>query len=232
MPIRAVLFDLDNTLTHRDLSIQAYARFFMNHYAAQIQHSDVSKMIDVIRDIDNGGYPIAQRLTHPSIAASVAAALLQQLHWENGPNLEALTAFWFENFGRHAVAMPDAEKLLTQLKNQGYLMAVVSNGGHATRLAILEGLGFTHYFEHVISSESAGAKKPDSSIFLTACRLLDVSPEQCIFIGDHPLNDIDGAQQVGMQTIWLAGFHPAPLEHHPHVQVECLAQVYEVLLQR
>lgn len=40
MTIRAVLFDLDNTLTHRDLSVQAFTRHLGQSYAADLAHID------------------------------------------------------------------------------------------------------------------------------------------------------------------------------------------------
>ena len=32
-------------------------------------------------------------------------------------------------------------------------------------------------------------------------------PEECLFIGDHPINDIQGAQNAGMHPVWMEGFH-------------------------
>ncbi len=49
----------------------------------------------------------------------------------------------------------------------------------------------------------AGIKKPDPAIFEMAIKQLNLSPNQCIYIGDHPVNDIEGAAKVGMETIWL-----------------------------
>ena len=72
MTIRAVLFDLDNTLTHRDQSILAYSQHLANTYQQQLQQAEISQIQSIIRRIDNGGYPKKELLTHPSIAASVA----------------------------------------------------------------------------------------------------------------------------------------------------------------
>ena len=40
MSIQAVLFDLDNTLTHRDLSVQAYSQFLLNEFRSDLISSD------------------------------------------------------------------------------------------------------------------------------------------------------------------------------------------------
>lgn len=166
MTIRAVLFDLDNTLTHRDQSIAAYSRHLADHYQHQLQHDESNLIQAIIRRIDHGGYPKKEYLTHPSIAASVAYALQQELSWNSLPDLDELSQFWFQQFGLSAVAMPGAKSLLTELKQRGYKLAVISNGGHATRLNILQGLGFSHYFDEIVSSGLLGISKPNPEIFL------------------------------------------------------------------
>ncbi|TCH63179.1 HAD family hydrolase [Acinetobacter sp. ANC 4862] len=228
MTIRAVLFDLDNTLTHRDQSILAYSQHLARTYQYHLLHAEISQIQLIIRRIDNGGYPKKELLTHPSIAASVAYALQQELTWKNLPDLEELSQFWFQQFGLSAVAMPGANHLLSDLKQQGYKLAVVSNGGHATRLTILQGLGFSHYFDEIVSSELVGMSKPNPEIFLHTSRQLAVESQHCLFIGDHPVNDIQGATQAGMNALWLQGFHEVE-DHQPMNTIQNLAEIKQYL---
>ncbi|QIO06612.1 HAD family hydrolase [Acinetobacter shaoyimingii] len=221
MRIEAVLFDLDNTLTHRDLSVQAYSRHFLEHYSNRLnlknteqKQSDLNTIIDIIRRIDHGGYPKKELLTHPSIAASVGFALLQELDWKQAPELDELTEFWFSEFGLSAVAMTGAEALLKQLKQRGFKLAVISNGGHATRLRILQGLGFADYFDEILSSELVGISKPKAEIFLYSCAKLQVEPKYSLYIGDHPINDFQGATDAGLNALLILGFHEQ-VEHIP-----------------
>src|SRR5690606_23934607 len=83
--IQAVLFDLDNTLTHRDLTAQAYSCYLAEYYASAFAQVEPEKIIEIVRRIDNGGYPKKELLTHGSIGASAAYALLQELSWLNPP---------------------------------------------------------------------------------------------------------------------------------------------------
>ena len=210
MQIQAVLFDLDNTLTHRDQSVQAYSQYLVRHYQAHLAAPAYEQVLAIIRRIDHGGYPQKEFLTHPSIAASVAYALQQELSWQRVPELEELTEFWLHYFGRFAVAMPGAEQLLQQLKSQNFKLGIISNGGQQSRLNILQGLGFLHYFDVVHSSELVGIAKPKPEIFLYSAEKLAVAPERCLFVGDHPINDMQGAQAAGMHALWLQGFHHSP----------------------
>ena len=212
MPIQAVLFDLDNTLTHRDLTAQAYSRYLAEYYAPALKQVDSDKIIEIVRRIDNGGYPKKELLTHGSIGASAAYALLQELHWLNPPSIDELAQFWFSQFGRFAVEMPAAEQVLTQLKDEGYQLAIVSNGGHDTRLNTIRGLGIETYFDEIISSGLVGFNKPQPEIFQITAERLGVRPAQCLYIGDHPVNDVQGATEAGMHALWMQGFH-ADAEH-------------------
>ena len=109
MTIRAVLFDLDNTLTHRDQSIVAYSRHLADHYQHQLQQDERNLIQSIIRRIDHGGYPKKEYLTHPSIAACVADALPPALSWHSLAELDELSQFWSQQFGLPAVAMPGAK---------------------------------------------------------------------------------------------------------------------------
>lgn len=213
MKFQAVLFDLDNTLTHREQSINVFSQHLFEVYQADLTITDQAKITEIIHYIDHGGYPILERLTHKSIAASVAQALIEQLEWSTKPSLETLTQFWFEQFAQSAVAMQGALPLLEHLKAENYKLAVVSNGQHASRLNILKKLGFADYFDEIISSEKIGVAKPKAEIFSQSCSLLGVKPSQSLFVGDHPINDFQGAKAAGLQALLLDGFHDNTVEN-------------------
>lgn len=218
MTIQAVLFDLDNTLTHREKSIFAYSQALAKTFEQLLLDVDLAKITSIIHRIDNGGYPKKELLTHPSIGASVAYALMNELNWKEQPKLDDLTAFWFNQFGEHAVEMSGARELLTSLKEKGYKLAVVSNGGHQTRLNILNGLGLSQFFDEIISSEWVGVSKPDPEIFIKTSQRLGVKVEHCLFVGDHPINDIQGAKNAGMNAIFMEGFNQSEMRIEHKIQ--------------
>ena len=55
----------------------------------------------------------------------------------------------------------------------------------------------------VVAGEDTIELKPDPKPFLLACKMLDVTPDKSIFVGDTPLTDIKGARKAGMSTIFL-----------------------------
>ncbi|MDH5517240.1 MAG: HAD family hydrolase [Gammaproteobacteria bacterium] len=91
----------------------------------------------------------------------------------------------------------DVEPVLNSLK-QNYLLASMTNGN-----ADISATSLGHLFDYVLTAESSGAAKPDLAIFN---RLIDSSAlaaDQILFVGDHPLDDIEGSKAAGMHSIWL-----------------------------
>src|SRR5690606_5566264 len=157
-------------------------RYLAEYYAPALKQVDSDKIIEIVRRIDNGGYPKKELLTHGSIGASAAYALLQELSWLNPPTIDELAQFWFSQFCRFAVEMPAAEHELTQLNDVGYQMAIDSIGGHDTRLNTIRGLGIETYFDEIISSGLVGFNKPQPEIFQITAERLSVQPTQCLYI--------------------------------------------------
>ncbi|MNO88022.1 dUMP phosphatase [compost metagenome] len=78
---------------------------------------------------------------------------------------------------------------------------------------------------------SFGASKSSSEIFHAGANVLGCSPEQCVYVGNHSVNDYQGAKASGMQAIWLEGFHKWP-EHlcRPAHRIRSLDELIPILL--
>lgn len=98
---------------------------------------------------------------------------------------------------------PDAEKVFKALKHAGVKLAVVSN--FDTRLRpLLKALKCDDWFDAVAVSAEVQAEKPNPMIFVKACELLGVNPEDAVHVGDDRRNDIWGARDAGCDA-WLWG---------------------------
>ncbi|CAD6222756.1 unnamed protein product [Miscanthus lutarioriparius] len=98
---------------------------------------------------------------------------------------------------------PDAGRVFEALRRAGVKTAVVSN--FDTRLRpLLQALKCDRWFDAVAISAEVAAEKPNPTIFLKACELLGVKPEEAVHIGDDRRNDIWGARDAGCDA-WLWG---------------------------
>ena len=80
----------------------------------------------------------------------------------------------------------------------------------------------------VVISEAVGVKKPSTKPFLEALRLLEVSASQTWFVGDHPINDVQGASDVGMKAFWFE--REQRTEVVDAVRLENLSELMDLLL--
>ncbi|KAF2308224.1 hypothetical protein GH714_037099 [Hevea brasiliensis] len=97
----------------------------------------------------------------------------------------------------------------TLKRKAGVKLAVVSN--FDTRLRpLLQALNCDHWFDAVAVSAEVAAEKPNPTIFLKACEILGVKPEDAVHVGDDRRNDIWGARDAGCDA-WLWGSDATPL---------------------
>ncbi|CAN7020588.1 unnamed protein product [Brassica oleracea var. botrytis] len=98
---------------------------------------------------------------------------------------------------------PEAEKVFKAFKEAGVKVAIVSN--FDTRLRpLLRALRCEDWFDAVAVSAEVEAEKPNPTIFLKACELLGVNPEDAVHVGDDRRNDLWGARDAGCDA-WLWG---------------------------
>lgn len=123
--------------------------------------------------------------------------------------LKAGLNVFFQDFIDSLELRPNARKLIKTL-HEHCKVGLVSNFTYAPVIyASLRKFGIGTFFDAVIVSEAIGWRKPHRKIFDEALRTLQVKHEEAIFIGDSPLEDIDGAKAAGLRTILVAScFNP------------------------
>jgi HAD superfamily hydrolase (TIGR01549 family) len=69
---------------------------------------------------------------------------------------------------------------------------------------VLADTGVADLFEAVIISAEVRLRKPDPRIFRQMLAALDLMPHEVLFVGDTPMDDVWGAHQVGIPTVWIS----------------------------
>lgn len=82
-------------------------------------------------------------------------------------------------------------------------LGIISNGDSIQQRQKLTATGIAARFSVVIISDDIGTSKPDSKIFLEACRMAGVSPSECWHIGNNLETDFQGSLSAGMKGVWL-----------------------------
>jgi len=189
--IKAVLFDLDNTILDRTRTFSNFTHAFISNYFRHIEFPQ--SIYETIIERDQDGYKDKNELF---------AELIDLLPWQARPRLEELMSFYGAEYVGNAIPMNRAREVVLELKKR-YKTGLITNGKTAIQYGKIDRLGIRDDFDLILVSEEAGIKKPDPRIFELALERLRLQAEECIYVGDHPVNDMEGASQIGIGGIWM-----------------------------
>jgi putative hydrolase of the HAD superfamily len=241
--VRAVIFDLDETLieeeTSNDASVLAaggiaLARHGVDPVALLTALRKRSRelflagpMIDYCRNI---GISTREALWGTFAGDDPSLAQLRQwvptyrlLSWtaalsDLGIDDRALAAEMAEFFAidrsRRHVVFAESEQILHQLKKD-FSLALITNGAPDIQGAKIDGSNLANFFETMIISGGYGFGKPDRRIFQLVLEGLQVDAHEAVMIGDSLNRDIGGARDAGIRTIWINRYHRTLDETHP-----------------
>ena len=115
----------------------------------------------------------------------------------------ALNVF-FQDFIDTLSLREGAKKLFKQAQQQ-CKSGLISNFTYAPVIyKSLRKLGIGEFFNVVVVSEEVGWRKPSSQIFQAALHKLQVSAGEAVYVGDSPIEDIKGAKEAGLKTVFVS----------------------------
>ena len=117
--------------------------------------------------------------------------------------LKAALDVFFQDYVDMLKLRAGAKKLIKQAKEQ-CKVALISNFTHAPVIhKSLRKTKINTYFNAVVISEENGWRKPSSHIFQDTLNKLQVQANEAVYIGDSPIEDIKGAKQAGLKTVFV-----------------------------
>jgi FMN phosphatase YigB (HAD superfamily) len=213
-PLRAVLFDIGDTLWHAQ-SAPSSAEF--REMAAARAHEFLTlRGFDGFRadefarvawdSIDDAMIAARQTdLVEPNYAAVAADALKASGLAIDVPGAGAfLEAIYVSGADGGKEAYPDAPMVLAELKSRGFLIGSVTNrafGGERFRSDLRDAGIDQHWDAHTVSVE-VGYLKPHEAVFKHALTALKVAPNEALMVGNSLREDIAGAAKLGIYTAW------------------------------
>ena len=243
--IKAVIFDLDDTLIDwSGLSLdyfellgkpyEAMHAYLLDHGFPMPSIEDFVKMGEesVLAEWTQkkktfAGANFEDALTATLKRCGISAdqvdmlALMKAYEWKAAPGVEPY---------------PDTHSTLTYLKEQGYKIGLITNAFQPMwmRDPELEEYDLIKYFDARITSGDTRFMKPHPAIYWRMLGLLDLMPGDCVFVGDRPGHDVQGAHNVGMIGIMIdpphldRGFEGASPDYVIHSLSELLPILEEL----
>lgn len=99
---------------------------------------------------------------------------------------------------------PGVKDTLDELKKQGLKLAIITDADSYHALARLTRVELLDSFDTLIAADMTGTKKPDPAHFVFAMQALGTRPEESLVVGDSILRDIVPARKLGMKTAYAS----------------------------
>jgi putative hydrolase of the HAD superfamily len=195
-----VLWDVGNTLVEEALSLEGFVHQCLaaaGIAATALAASSLQAADEVLRQQAQG--PLWRTLDDEKAGDFAYAAALLRGSGASDDQVQQVATAISDYFDRYRVA-PGIRALLKDLRDAGISQGVVSNWPPSLR-AFLDHHDLSHYFRVVVGSGEFGVAKPEPAIFLKALTELGMSSGDCIYVGDHPTNDMVPAKRLGMSVI-------------------------------
>ena len=94
--------------------------------------------------------------------------------------------------------------MLRQLRQSGFRLALISNAD-AMEVATWANCSLAGLFDVEVFSCEVGCAKPDPAIFRKCLDALGLEAGECLFVGDGGSNELIGAKDVGLGTVFVSG---------------------------
>ena len=198
--ITTITFDADDTLWDFQSAMEQALEATLRQLRLMVPNNateglTVQKMIE-IRD------SVADELDETKVRLEEIrhAAYVRTLEFVGLPSLsiaEQLFRLYIEKRDSFQEPYPDTVPTLKELK-QRFQIGIISNGN-----SYPERMGLADLFDFTVFAHDYGFPKPDSRIFDIALSKGNCRPEQVIHVGDSLQNDVLGANNVGLSSVWL-----------------------------
>lgn len=127
-------------------------------------------------------------------------------------------------------SLPGVKKLLKELKDKRYRMALATSAPKKNVIAILEALQISEYFEAIVTGDDVTEGKPNPEVFVKAAEKLGAPTANCLVFEDS-IAGIQAAKGAGMKCIAVSTSHHAEKLCQADVVVESLEEVNVVKIQ-
>ena len=192
IPIKGVIFDLDNTLLDfmkmKEVAVKSAIRGMIE---AGLEIDEVKSFKDIISIYEEFGWE-NQKVFDVFLDKSIG--------YVDNKFLAAGIVAYRRSREANLLAYPNVNRTLVNLTKLGIKLAVVSDAPSREAWMRIYYLNLYHFFDAVITFDDSGERKPSSIPFEMALKKLKLKPQDSLMIGDWPERDVVGAKQIGMRT--------------------------------
>lgn len=191
--IKGIVFDLDHTLFDR------YKTFEAISYE---MHDAIREKITLSRE-ELYRVMCKADMAYNHFGWDRVDAYVETLNIFKGPhekNEFSKTLLYYFDF--YAEKFSFTNDLLIELRKT-YKVGLITNGPSKRQRCKLRLLDLEDKFDHIYISGEHGFEKPDLTPFQAMAKALDLAPEELVYVGDHPVFDVDASRRAGYTPVWV-----------------------------
>ena len=214
--IRAVFFDFDDTLDARDAAFRVGLSAFLKYYYPSLHEEEIAARSEEMFLFQRGHYG---QIIHYK---DMMDHFLEKWPPEIPTDTPTAMRRMIRAFAAAGKPHPDVYDTLTTLRQRGYLVGIITNGTARTQSLKIDHSDLRAYADLVVLAGEEGIQKPDPRVFRMAAARLGLPTTACMFVGDHPINDLEGARAAGFTPVRK---DPALDADHPIHQIPMPADI-------
>ena len=124
---------------------------------------------------------------------------------------------------------PHVAEVLFELKKRGIKLAIVSDAPRLKAWIRLVSMKVNHLFDVVITFDDTKELKPSIVPFKAAFKKLGLNPDECLMVGDRPERDIKGAKKLGMHTCFARYGNPKAKGSGAGYEINDIKELLEII---
>jgi len=219
--IKAVIFDLDNTLidfmTMKKLSCDAAMTAMIG---AGLNVDKEKAMKELFKLYDR--YGLEKKTIFQKFLKKTAKKIDYEILASGIVAYRRVRTGFLEPY-------PHVPPVLFELKKKGIKLAIVSDAPRLKAWIRLVSMKINHLFDVVVTYEDTKEFKPSTKPFKVAFRKLRLKSNQCLMVGDRPERDIKGAKKLGMLTCFARYGNPAAKGSEADYEINDIKELLEII---
>lgn len=201
MALRAIFFDIDDTL------------FSTSTFAERARENSVDAMLGMgvrcgrdvmLRELEEVVQEFSSNYEHHYDKLLSRLPLEATIGLNTPLVVAAGVVGYHETKFRELSSYDDVNEVLRILSRTDLILGIISNGVTLKQMEKLIRLQAYRFINPtaIFISDHVGIGKPNPKLYRRALDRVGIAPSQAMYVGDHPVNDVDGAKAAGLVTVW------------------------------
>lgn len=219
--LKNIIFDFDDTLTDKKIGV---CQLVDDYLSLKFPNMSIPGNIDVFKSS-------LHQAREKNTASFLQLAQDADLSRDFDPR--DFEDFYWKHSQKYFTLREGVKELIKRLQHQKYHVGLITDGRVQTQQRKLKETNIDRMINNIVITDSiaVGMRKPHRQIIEYYVNQYNINVDESVYIGDDPMRDIIGMQQLGLKTIWMAnGRRWVHTHSQPDWIIHKIPEVYDCIL--